>query len=264
MNLNSSPFTGKSHPFGFARQDAGTGTGTQPPAGEPPIEADKLNRASPEQARKSIKDIVNSLGFEAAFQSGDVRGWPVAVLPNDVAQALRKQGLKPPGQIVVDGIEPRKLHKKHKKVGVEQCQTLQRALDQGGVYLEAPVKWRKAPSLLAEYQDDKGRWWFYAINLKTYAQEPSLTRGKQHRAKKLTEIKVIREWDPHRWRKSELWSLVGRAVPHVADESIARRRTWLRLHNRNHSPMNPRCQAFFDPRANKAAQPALNRLPIRE
>ena len=42
----------------------------------------------------------------------------------------------------------------------------------------------------------------------------------------------------------------GAAVPHVADESIAGRRTWLRLHNRNHNLMNPRCQAFFDPRDN--------------
>lgn len=201
MNLNLSPFTGKSHPFGFVRQDAGTGTGTQPPAGDPPIEADKLNRASPEQARESIKDIVNSPGFEAAFQSGDVRGWPVAVLPNDVAQALRNQGVKLPGQIVVDGIKPRKLAQKHKKVRVEQCQTLQRALDQGGVYLEAPVKWRKAPSLLAEYQDDKGQWWHYAINLKNLRTLTIFDSSKQHRAKKLTEIKVIREWDPRRWRK---------------------------------------------------------------
>lgn len=210
MNLNLSPFTGKSHPFGFVRQDAGTGTGTQPPetpqeeAGQRfvnKIEADKLNRASPEQAREAIKDIVNSPGFEAAFQSGDVRGWPVAVLPNDVAQALRKHGVKPPGQIVFDGIEPRKLHRKHKKVRVEQCQTLQRALDQGGVYLEAPVKWRKAQSLLAEYQDDKGQWWFYAINLKNLRTRTIFDSNKQHRAKKLTEIKVIREWDPRRWRK---------------------------------------------------------------
>ena len=42
----------------------------------------------------------------------------------------------------------------------------------------------------------------------------------------------------------------GAAVPHVADESIAGRRTWLKLHNRNHNPMNPRCQAPFDPRDN--------------
>ena len=203
MSLNSSPFTGKSHPFGFVRQDAGTGTGTQPPAGDPPIEADKLNRASPEQARESIKDIVNSPGFEAAFQSGDVRGWPVAVLPNDVAQALRKHGMKPPGQIVVDGIEPRKLHRKHKKVRVEQCQTLQRVLDLGGVYVEVPGKGRKKPSLLAEYQDDNGQWWHYAINLKNLRTKTIFDSSTKYRDQKFNqkEIMVIRKWDRGQWEK---------------------------------------------------------------
>ena len=203
MKFNLSPSTGKSHPFGFVRQDAGTGTGTQPPAGDPPIDADKLNQASPAQARKAIKDSVNSPGFEAAFQSGNVRDWPVAVLPDDVAQALRKQGLEPPGQIVIDGIKPGKLAQKHSMVSVEQYQALQRVLDQGGVYLEAPVKWRKAPSLLAEYQDDKGQWWFYAINMKDMRTLTIFDSGPEYRGRKFKqkEITVIREWDPRRWRK---------------------------------------------------------------
>ncbi len=203
MNLNSSPFTGKSHPFGFVRQDAGTGTGTQPPAGDPSIEADKLNRSSPEQARVSIKDIVNSPGFEAAFQAGDVRGWPVAVLPNDVAQALRKQGVKLPGQIITDGIRPGKLAKRHPKVSVEQCQTLQRVLDQGGVYLEAPVKRRNNPSLLAEYQDNNGQWWFYAINLNNMRTLTIFDSSAKYRFGKLNQssITVIKKWDQDRWGK---------------------------------------------------------------
>ena len=51
----------------------------------------------------------------------------------------------------------------------------------------------------------------------------------------------------------------GAAVPHVADESIAGRRTWLRLHNPKHNPMNPRCQAFFDPRANMKRDTPVDR-----
>ena len=144
---------------------------------------------------------MNSPGFEAAFQSGDVRDRPVAALPNDVAQALRKQGLEPPGQIVVDGIAPGKLQRKHPKVSVEQCQTLQRALDQGGVYLQTPGKWRKNPALLAEYQDDKGQWWFYAIDLENLRTRTIFDSSEQHRAKKLKEIKVIRKWDRGQWEK---------------------------------------------------------------
>ena len=203
MNLKSSPFTGKSHPFGFVRQDAGAGTGTQPPAGDPPIDADKLNQAPPAQARKAIKDSVNSPGFEAAFQSGNVRNWPVAVLPDDVVQALRKQGLEPPGQLVVDGIVPHKMHRKHPKVSVEQYQTLQRVLDQGGVYLQTPDKWRKNPALLAEYQDNKGQWWFYAINLENLRTTTIFDTGEKYRDRKFNQenIWVIREWDPRLWRK---------------------------------------------------------------
>ena len=45
-------------------------------------------------------------------------------------------------------------------------------------------------------------------------------------------------------------NLVGRTSHTLFDESIAGRRTWLRLHNPKRSSMTPRCQAFFTPRAN--------------
>ena len=168
------------------------------------IEVDKLNRASPDLARETIKDALNSADFKKKFLEGNVRGWPVAVLPDDVAQTLRKHGVKPPGQIVVDGIKPGKLRIKHRNVSVEQYQALQRALDQGGVYLQAPGKGgRKAHSLLTEYQDGNGQWWFYAINLETMRTRTIFDSGKKYRNKKFrqTDITVIREWDRNRWGK---------------------------------------------------------------
>ena len=42
-------------------------------------------------------------------------------------------------------------------------------------------------------------------------------------------------------------SLVGRYSHTLYDESIAGRRTWLRLHNPKRNPMNRRHQAFSDP-----------------
>ena len=157
--------------------------------------AGKLNRASPAGAREAIKDTVNSPGFEAAFQSGDVRDWPVAILPDDVAQALRKHGLEPPRQIVADGIRPGKLAKRHPKVSVEQYQALQRALDQGGVYLQGPGKWRKKPSLLASYQDGNGQWWLYAINLETMRTKTIFDTNAKYRARKFNQpdITLIRK-----------------------------------------------------------------------
>ena len=165
------------------------------------IEADKLSAAAPAVAREAIKDKLNSPEFEAAFQSGDVRDLAVAVLPDDVAQALRQYGVEPPGQIVADGIRPGKLAQKHDKVTVEQYQTLQRALDHGGVYLQPPDRWRKAPSLLAEYQDDNGQWWLSAINLETMRARTIFDYSEQYRNIKFNKkgIKVIRKWDQGRW-----------------------------------------------------------------
>ena len=165
------------------------------------IEADQLSAAPPPLAREAIKDKLNSPEFEAAFQSGDVRDLAVAVLPDDVAQALRKHGVEPTGQIVVDGIAPGKLQRKHPKVIAEQYRTLQRVLDQSGVYLQPPGKWRKNPALLAEYQDDNGQWWLYAIDLENLRTRTIFDSSPQHRAKKLKEITVIREWDPRQWEK---------------------------------------------------------------
>ena len=159
---------------------------------------------SPALKREAIKYDLNSADFKKKFREGDVRDWPVAVLPDDVTQALRNQGVEPPGQIVVDGIRPGKLRKKHSEVSVEQYQTLQQALDQGGVYIEAPGKrWRKAPSLLAEYQDDKGQWWFYAINLNNMRTLTIFDSGPEYRAKKFNQkdTETIRKWDPRRWGK---------------------------------------------------------------
>ena len=167
------------------------------------IDADKLNSAPPARAREAIKYDLNSADFKKKFREGDVRGWDLAVLPNDVAQALRKQGLEPPGQIVIDGIKPGKLQKKHPKVSVEQYQALQRALGQGGVYLQAPGKRRKNFALLAEYQDDNGQWWFYAINLENLRTKTIFDTGEKYRDRKFKqkEITVIRKWDRHQWEK---------------------------------------------------------------
>ena len=46
-------------------------------------------------------------------------------------------------------------------------------------------------------------------------------------------------------------SLVGRYSHTLFDASTPGDKTWLRLHNPKHNPMNPRCQAISTPRANK-------------
>ena len=43
----------------------------------------------------------------------------------------------------------------------------------------------------------------------------------------------------------------GAVLPHALQRINAGRRTWLRLHDPKHSPMNHRCQALSPPRAKK-------------
>lgn len=143
--------------------------------------------------RETIKHDLNSPKFQEAFEKGDVRGWDLGVLPDDVAQALRDRGVKFPGQVVTDGIRPGKLAKRHRQVSVKQYQDLQRALDQGRLYLQPPGKWRKDPSLLADYQDANGQSWLYAINTRTMRTRTIFDFSEQHRVKKLAEVTVIRE-----------------------------------------------------------------------
>ena len=165
------------------------------------LEADKLNSVSPAQAREAIKGKLNSPEFEAAFQSGDVCDLAVAVLPDDVAQALRHRNLKLSGQIVTDGIPAGKLARKHRTVSVEQYQTLQRALDRGGVYLQAPSLKKKTPVLLAEYRGANCQGWLYAIDLQNMRTRTIFETNAQYRARKFNQknVETIREWDPRRW-----------------------------------------------------------------
>ena len=48
-------------------------------------------------------------------------------------------------------------------------------------------------------------------------------------------------------------NLVGRTSHTLFDESTPGDKTWLRLHNHNHNPMPPCCQAFSTPRASDPA-----------
>ena len=87
---------------------------------------------------------------------------------------------------------------------MKQYQDLQRALDQGGVYLQAPGKGgKKYHSLLAEYQDGNGQWWLYAINAKNMRTKTIFESGPQHRIHKLNQpdMTLIKEWDPRRWEE---------------------------------------------------------------
>ena len=54
---------------------------------------------------------------------------------------------------------------------------------------------------------------------------------------------------------------MGRTSHTACGESIAGRRSWLRLHNRKHNPITPRCQALAAPQASTERNFGLHANP---
>ena len=101
--------------------------------------------------------------FVSAWERGDVRKRPLAVLLDDLFEALPKDVRA--GRVVFDGVRRGKLVCRHPEVRIKQYHCLQAALDRGEVLLERP---RGKPSLLVHVpRDDRGGWWRWVIKIDT-------------------------------------------------------------------------------------------------
>ena len=164
-------------------------------------------------ARQTLAVGLRSPGFEAAFERGDVRGWPVGVLPNlpDLpVRALNRihggipEVLSKPG-IITDRVAPRKLARKHPTVTAETYRLLQLALDRGELLARGARARIAHPSLIAHVPREVGGWWRFAIRIETdrrrlrlatifdqseYARQTLLDGGN---------VVVLRRWDRRRW-----------------------------------------------------------------
>ena len=143
--------------------------------------------------------------FVSAWERGDVRKHPLAVLPDDLFEDLPKDVRA--GRVVFDGVRRRKLARRHPEVEIEQYRSLQAALDRGEVLLERSC--RKAPSLLVHAPSGaEERWWRWAIRIDTRRGRLQLVTvfriGQRQRANKRAseKVAVIRKWDPARQSES--------------------------------------------------------------
>ena len=144
--------------------------------------------------------------FASAWERGDVRKRRLAILPDDLFEALPEDVRA--GRMVFDGVRRGKLASRHPEVGIEQYRSLPAALDHGEVLLERPHG-RKKPSLLVHApSDDKGGWWRWVIKINvkrgrlqlvTIFRAGQRTRENKRRSERVT---VIREWDSARWGES--------------------------------------------------------------
>ena len=171
-----------------------------------------------ETARMVIRTLLGTREFEAAFARGDMRGWPIAVLPNLLNEApeiverlkvpLARRRLKPEmfsSRVIVDGVEAGKLHRKHSEVTITQYRMLQRALDAGELVFEDTVGgWRKLSTLVAHAPHTDGGWWRYPIKLDSrgaprLASVYSIDGAQRLRRNDTSAATVLRAWDRARW-----------------------------------------------------------------
>ncbi len=165
----------------------------------------KLNNVSPDTARTLIRETVNSEWFADTFLSGNLKGWPVGMLPVAIYEALKKAGVVTSAQIVIDNVQGGKF-RKHPEVSVEQYKYLQHALDHGEVLLERPGRVKQGPrnTLLIHYRDGDD-WWRYVANIKkdklyllTVFRGSYIARQK---VLKRTGLITIKPWDEDIWQK---------------------------------------------------------------
>ena len=129
-------------------------------------------------ARQTLATTLQSPAFEAAFERGDVRGWPVGVMPDIPRRILAKapreirDTLTP--RVIIDRVRARKLHARRRGVTPDAYRLLQAALDGGDVLLEPPSDRRKLWSLIAQMQHPAGGWWRYAIKINPRTRRLSL------------------------------------------------------------------------------------------
>ena len=173
---------------------------------------DLVARGEPAAARTALRGVTHSAEFDAAFGRGDLRGWPVGVLPDLLSElpkevlgglALRPREMFAP-RLVIDAVRAGKLRHKHPEVTLSQYQGLQRALDAGELVFEGVSGTRKMPSLIA-HAPRGAEWWRYPLKIDTRrgvlwlaSIYPIDARSRQRRHGSHAAT-VLRPWDPRRW-----------------------------------------------------------------
>ena len=168
---------------------------------------DLAARGESAAVRTALRGVTHSAEFAVAFGRGDLRGWPVGMLPDllselpeDVLDSLALRRRIPremfAPRLVIDAVRPGKLRRKHPEVTLAQYQGLQRALDAGELVFESASGKRKMSHLIAHAPRGEG-WWRYPLKIDTRRGVLRLASiypiGGRHTAT------VLRPWDPRRW-----------------------------------------------------------------
>ena len=174
----------------------------------------RIEGGEPVAARRALDAVLRSSEFETAFRTGDVRGWPVGIMPAldagvlaRVPRALRAT-LTP--RIIADRVRPMKLRTRHGEVTPETYRLLQGVLDRGELLLRAPLPRERLYSLIAHAPHASGDgWWRYGMRVNPMHERLTLAttfwdrRGSRAGGRghviSLDETAILRAWDPQRW-----------------------------------------------------------------
>ena len=138
---------------------------------------DLVARGESDAARTALRGVTHSAEFAAAYGRGDLRGWPVGVLPDllsklpeEVLDSLASRRRIPREtfalRLVIDAVRTGKLRHRHPEVTLTQYQGLQRALDTGELVFESAEGVRKMSRLVAHAPRGEG-WWRYPLKIDT-------------------------------------------------------------------------------------------------
>ena len=176
----------------------------------------RIEGGEPVAARRALAEALRSPEFESAFRTGDVRGWPVGIMPTLDADVLGRAPralratLTP--RVVTDRVRPGKLRTRHSEVSPETYRLLQEALDRGELLLRAPPRRERLHSLIAHapHASEDG-WWRYGIRINPARERLTLATtfwdrrgsragGRDH-VVGLDDTVILRAWDPQRWEE---------------------------------------------------------------
>ena len=166
----------------------------------------KLETRPPDIARTEIQDVLASSRLDDAVAAREVKGWPLAVISDEITDAISAAGAVTASQVVTSDVKAGKFTR-HDRLDAERLRKVQDALDYGELLIEPPGRTKQGDrhTLIAYYEED-GTWWRHVIDIERLRlamttvfpdYDPSVRTGE---VLNRTDLIRVRPWSEERWR----------------------------------------------------------------
>ncbi|MCY4210865.1 MAG: hypothetical protein OXE97_07475 [Gammaproteobacteria bacterium] len=159
--------------------------------------------APPAIARAQVGDLLRLPQFDAAVRARTVGDWPMAVISQQVENAIAGAGATTAAQIVTSKIKAGKFNR-HQELNAERLRNVQDALDYGEVLIEPPDSYDRQGNrytLIAYYEDDG--WWRHVIEIdqRQLLLKTVFRDDRRDDVMKRKGLVTVRPWDEDRWQQ---------------------------------------------------------------